>query len=259
MLPILMRAAAAAAKQGAKRTATKAASRAGTRRPTGDTATNARKRFYRSAERYMKEADKTSGATAERNRFLARQELTNALNTYDPSTTQKFSKPIQSLAARLGVNLEEERERMKTDAKRQKARRLELIGTEEQEAAKTGPSFRSLVSSRRDPEKLRQEEARSIMNGPIGQRILGGLVNIWRDEAFVEEEGPKGKRKTLDRSKIYPALFKHFKVDNLADLLDKIEEMTGETLYKHPKDEEWYESAKLTIAKIMKQDNSAVA
>ena len=259
MLPILIRSAASAAKQGAKKAATKTVSRAGTRRPTGDTATNARKRFYRSAERYMKEADKTSGVTAERYRYLARQEFDKAVNTYDPTTTQPFSRPIRNLAARFGVDLEQERERMKENKKKQAAKRMKLIGTEEQEAAKTGPSFRSLVSSRRDKETLRQEEARAIMNSPIGQRVLGGLIDVWRDEAFVEEEGPQGMRKTLDRSKIYPALFKHFKVDNLADLLEKIEKMTGETLYKHPNEDEWYESAKITIQKIMKQDNSVAA
>ena len=142
-----------------------------------------------------------------------------------------FSRPIRNLAARFGVDLEQERERMKENKKKQAAKRIELIGTEEQEATKTGPSFRSLASSKRDPEVRRQAEARLIMNSPIGQRILGGLIDVWRDEAFVEEEGPQGMRKTLDRSKIYPALFKHFKVDNLADLLEKIEKMTGETLY----------------------------
>ena len=255
MIPLLLRAAATAAKQGAK----KAVSRAGTRRPTGDTATNARKRFYRSAERYMKQADKTSGATAERYRYLARQEFDKAINTYDPTTTQPFSRPIRNLAARFGVDLEQERERMKENKKKQAAKRLELIGTEEQEANKEGVSFKSLVSSRRDKETLRQEEARAIMNSPIGQRVLGGLVDIWRDEAFIEEETEIGRRKTLDRSKIYQALFKHFKVDNLADLLAKIEEMTGETLYKHPNEDEWYESAKITIQKIMKQSNNVAA
>ena len=54
-------------------------------RKRGDDATNARKRYYRSAIRNLKRADKLTGAAAERYRLLARRDFENALRTYDPS------------------------------------------------------------------------------------------------------------------------------------------------------------------------------
>ena len=82
------------------------------KRPTGDAATNARKRFYRKAEGYLKQAAQSAGATAQRYRELARLSLDDALKTYAKSTTQKFSKPIQAIANELGVDLGEERRKL---------------------------------------------------------------------------------------------------------------------------------------------------
>ena len=224
------------------------------RRPTGDTATNARKRFYRAAERKLKEAEKAVGATASRLRYLAKQDLQAALNTYSKSTTQKFSKPIQKLAGILGVNLDEERQRIKqrSDEAAQKIREAAI------DLGKGSRSAKRLAKREASVDVMREEEATAIMNSPIGSRILGGTVEIWRDAATVEyEENGEWKTK-IDKSKIFPALFDYFKVDNMANLVSAIEDITGETLYKSEKDDAFYESAKLLIQEHIASDNSLV-
>ena len=219
------------------------------RRKTGDDATNARKRYYRSAERYLKQAENATGATAARYRQLARNQLDNALNTYSKSTTQKFSKPIQKLANDLGVSLEEERKRIQSrgDEYAEKIRNAAINLKEGSRSAK------ALASSITDDETKRQDEARVILNSPIGSRILGGLVDVWQDEATIEDESGE---LTVDQSKILPALFDYFEVDNLADMLEKVEEIIGDKLYADEDSDAMYEAVKILLQTHVASDNS---
>lgn len=205
------------------------------KRKAGDIATNARKRYYRAAERYMKQANESSGSTAARYRELARQNLYDAVKTYSQKTTQAFSKPIQKLADQLGINLQEKRSQLKgkseSKAERQQS---ELIRKSERKLASATPTI----------DEMREMEARAIINSPIGKRIIGGTVDIWRDAAtFVGEDG----QYTIDKTRILPALFEYYEVDNLADLIEAIESEVGETLYSAPDSDEMYETVKLTL------------
>ena len=223
------------------------------RRLTGDDATNARKRYYRAAERYLKQADRSTGATAARYRQLARQNLDDAVKTYSKNTTQPFSKPIQKIANTLGVDLNQIRQTIKSrsDEVAEKVRNAAI------DLGKKSKSFKALQSTRKaKAEQLRQDEARSILNSPIGQRIIGGTVEIWQDEASYIDD--KGERK-IDKTKIIPELMKYFKVDNLADLLEEVEAIAGEVLYEQGDREMMYEAAKLTIQNKIASDNSSIA
>lgn len=205
------------------------------KRKAGDIATNARKRYYRAAERYLKQANQSSGASAGRYRELARQKLEDAIGTYAKKTTQAFSKPIQRLADQLGIDLQSKREQLKakSDSKAEK-QQTKLI--ESSERALAGVEF--------TVDEMREMEARAIINSPIGKRIVGGTVDIWRDAAtVVGEDG----QYTIDKTKIFPALFEYYEVDNLADLIDAIESEVGETLYSEPDSDEMYETVKLTL------------
>ena len=217
------------------------------RRKTGDDATNARKRYYRAAERYLKQAENATGATAARYRQLARKQFDDALNTYDKRTTQKFSKPMQKLANDLGVSLEEERRKIKSrsDEYAEKARKA-AIDLE-------GKSAKALQSARNDPEALRQAEAREILNSPIGSRILGGTVEVWKDKATVEDETGQ---LSVDQSKILPALFDYFEVDNLADMIEKVEQIIEDKLYADEDSDTMYEVMKLLLQTHIASDNS---
>lgn len=215
------------------------------KRPTGDAANNARKRYYRDAERYLKQAEKATGATAARYRSMAEKRLNEALNTYTKGTTQNFAKPIQNIANQLGVDLNEVRDKIRSRSKKQ----------EKQIRDRYIDETRSLYALKgsRDPETLRQNEARALFNSPIGSRIIGGTVEIWQGKATVTL--PDGSTQ-IDKSKILPALYEYFNVDNLADLLIAIETMSGEDLYKSPDDEAFYESVKITIQTMIAENEA---
>lgn len=200
------------------------------RKEKSDTGYNARRRYYRSAERNLKKAEKASGANAARYRALARQDLEDALSTYDSDAPkQKISKPIRDIAAKLGIDIEAQRGVFITATEKERARAVE----------RSEYALEEVLSN----EKIRRErEAYQLLNNPlIGRRIIGGFVDIWRDE-FTGESGK------FDKSKIIPVLFDYFKVNSLADLLEKIEKAIGEDLYKITGDAEvMYETVKILI------------
>lgn len=214
------------------------------KRPTGDQATNARKRYYRAAERYLKQAENAVGAEAAKLRSLAELRLNDAVKTYSKGTTQQFSKSMQRIANQLGVDLNEKRREMQSmSAKQEAAIRGKAISEARSIEAK---------ASAFEPETMRQREARALLNSDIGSRIIGGTVSVWQDAATVEtDEGSK-----IDNTKIIPELYKFFKVDNLADLLDKIQDITGDILYQDMTSEHIYESAKIAIQTYVKSQQN---
>lgn len=219
------------------------------RRPTGDDATNARKRFYRRAESYLKQAKSSVGATAARYMELAKINLDDALKTYSKSTTQKFAKPIQKIANDLGIDLGEERRKIQSRSD-EAAEKIRSRAIDLGEKSRSARALRS-----RTDEQLRQDEATALLNSPIGKRVIGGTVDIWRDAATVETE----QGFEIDKRKIIPALFDYFKVDNLADLLERIETIAGDKLYRDEQSEIMYETVKLLIANHTLTDNSVTS
>lgn len=207
----------------------------------GDEFYNARRRYQRAAERNMKKAEQASGATAARYRNLAKQDLQKALETYDKGTTQNFSKPIQKLANDLGVDLGEKRARMK-GLKDKAAKDLQTKAVEK--------STERLAGAMETSEQLRQAEARAVFSSEVGHRIIGGLVDVWRDKAV------KGGK--VDKEKMMKAIYDYFQVDNLADVLQKVEQSLGEILYQDADTDTIYETVKLTIQNKV-ADNTLVA
>ena len=209
---------------------------------TGDDAYNARRRYQRSAERYLKQAEQLSGEAAKRYRFLAENELKNALSTYDQSTTQKFNKVITRLGNELGVDLERERRRMQ-QMKEGTARQIRESAISEEVSSSRLKS--SIVAA----DARREAEARQIINSKVGSRIIGGLVDVWKDAATVMVEENGILKSKVDNTKIIPELMKHFNVDNLADLIEKVEKITGEELYSDSDSETQYETVKIMLQK----------
>ena len=235
-------AAGKAAKSAARKSAGKSAGKAARARKAGDVSTNARKRYYRASERYLKQAEKSSGSTAARYRQLARQSFEDALATYDPANTQKYSKPIQRLAAEFGYDLEKRRE-LPTDSA-EAERTIERRRSRQQYVI--GESRFYKESALKDVGTRREREAQALFkSSEIGRRIIGGYVDVWRDEAVTIDE-ITGERK-IDTRQIFKALFKYFDVDNLADLVEKVENEIGEVLYEMENADEIYEVVKLSI------------
>lgn len=181
----------------------------------GDTLYNARRRFARSAERYLEQSDNSTGVEAERYKALARGELRNALDTYEKEPKSGI---VKRLMNRLGMD---KSARTPTPEKRR-----ELV-------------FKSRLSleSAKTPEIRREREARSILNSKIGKRVYGGLVGVWRDSA--------GSGEGFDRDAMDAAIMEHFNVDSMADVLDILE--TQVNLYDMPESEERYDVVRLTI------------
>lgn len=230
--PIIAAAAKAGAGKAVKNAAKSAAKKAARGVKKGDFAVNARKRYARAADRYLKEAGRTEGAVSARNREVAKRFLDDALSTYDYSRKTTFSKQIRNLASEFGVDLESVAEKRKG----QKPSIFDNVISRSEFATVRGMG---------DVENRRQLEADAIFRSePIAQRIYGGTVEIWRDDATVVN--PDGSV-TVDNSKILPSLYEHFGVDNLADLLEKIVDMTGDSIYKELKSNEWYEFVKTLI------------
>lgn len=211
-------------------------------RKPGDISTNARKRYYRASERYLKKAEQASGTTAKRYRQLARQNFEDALATYDPANTQRYSKPIQRLAAEFGYDLEKQRELPKDSAEAEKA----ITRRKNRQQYVIGESRNVLESSLNDDDIRREREAQTLFrSSEVGRRIIGGYVDVWKDYAtYIDKD--TGERK-IDTRKIFAALYRYFDVDNLSDLVEKVENEIGEVLYEMGNDDEIYEVVKLSI------------
>lgn len=211
------------------------------KRPTGDEATNARKRYYRAAERHLKNAQKLSGASAARERKLAEIQFENALNTYDPETMQRASKPMRRLANEFGIDIEQRRRELSRMPEKLREYRFEQAREARKELISEEESKKALVKNLRDAEKRSEYEAETLLsNQNIMHRILGGLIDIWN---IRENRTDKGE---LKREKIIPTLFEHYKVNTMSELLDRIEKQVGDMLYGANQDE-IYDAVKLTL------------
>lgn len=156
---------------------------------------NARRRFAREADRYVKEANKYTGAVKERYENLAKRSLNKALQTYSENyPTSKYSKDIKALIDNFDSST------------LSKVRRGDVQGLIKE-------SFSSLKSADLD---RREEEASRIMSSSAGSRIYGATVNIWGDKAYK------------DRDK---ALMEYFGTDDMMGVIEKFEEEFPDTLY----------------------------
>lgn len=211
------------------------------KRPTGDEAYNARRRYYRAAERHLNKANKLSGVSAERERRLAEIQFRHALDTYDPETTQKLSKSMQRLANEFGIDVQRQREQVQSVDEKKRAKTYQEI-RETRTQAIGEESKKARVKNQKDISVRREYEAQQLFNQQnISHRILGGLVDIWRTD-----ENRDIKTGKIRRERILPSLFEHYKVNTLSELLSKIENEIGDMLYGAGQDE-IYDTVKLVL------------
>lgn len=191
-----------------------------------DATYNARRRYSRAAIRNLERAEQSSGATAARYRQLAKTNYEAAIALYGDKLPSRRSERMQRLEDEFDFDAE----------LRNRPNKDRLIER----------SMNTLETSLNDVNTRREQEARALLNdSTIGSRILGGLVDVWRDKALVTDE--KGLEK-IDNKKIVPALLDYFKVDSLADVIAKLEDAIGEDLYSLKGDaENIYEHVKILI------------
>lgn len=210
----------------------------------GDASYNARRREYRAAQRYLKKANENTGAVAEKNRALAKQHLMNALDTYDPNApAQRISSQIINIGAQLGIDVQGMRsEFIPTVSKDASAVQKKRAVQKQKEAIEA--SFQSLESAREDAQVRSELEAQELMSNPtIGKRIMGGLVDIWRDKVS------KKKKASENRQAAQEAIFDYFNANSWVDVLQKLEQAIGSDLYAIASELEAYEIVKLAIQK----------
>lgn len=226
MLPIIAAAARAGASAAARSKIASTAAKAARAKNASDEVYNARRRFTRKAERYMKQADNSYGASRERYIELAKREAEKALSTYDKEPSfQKLSKGLQRVALETNAQFSEPA----NDAQRQK-----LISR----------SQRSLESNIQD---RREYEGRAIMSSSIGSRIIASLEPIWRDYA---SENPETGKTEIDWAQASKAIFEHMSEQTgkpVNDWLGVIEAFEnnpeiGADLYKDPKNDIRYDA-----------------
>lgn len=198
---------------------------------------NARRRYQRSAERYIKKAQATVGATAERYYTLAEQELDNAVKTYSQSNRQKYSSKMQEIAKSLDVDLEEQRTQWQNfDTSKV---------TEEQQ--KLVENSKTRLKKAFTPDERSEAEAKRLFNSGVGARIIGGLVDVWRDIATLKN----GK---VDKQKMIDAIFEYFGVDTYRDLLKVVENKIGSVIYASLNDWEKYKETRSRLQATVRAD-----
>ena len=192
----------------------------------GDSAYNARRRYTRKSERYMKQANSSFGASRERYIELAKREAEKALSTYEKEPKfQDLSKGLQ----RVALETDAQFSKPANDAQRQK-----LISR----------SKRSLESNVKD---RREYEGRAIMSSSVGSRIIAALEPIRRDYASINPETGKTE---IDWSAASKAIFEHMSqqvgklINDWFGVVEAFENNPeiGADLYKDPKNDIRYDA-----------------
>lgn len=202
-------------------------------RKAGDDTYNARRRYVRSAERYLNQADKSTGTTAARLRNLARESYNKALSTYS-GTKHKVSNKIQAIGERLGAS----------------TRKIET--TKKQRADLVRESFQTLETVRSQDLFRTEREAKAVVESPeISHRIFGGLVDVWKKRVPTFQ----GK---LDIKRLMPTIFDYFGVSNYQELLEKLEGIVGENLYAMDDTDFNYDTVKLLLQSYTVENNAVI-
>lgn len=183
-----------------------------------DDAYNARRRYYRQAQRYERQAAKASTPTeAGRLRKLGARALENAIKTYEDPTKARVSRPIAELQKSLQVE--------KPLRKPSENYRQLIIDESKKKATEKGMT---------DFER-RETEASEILTGAIGRRVFGATSEIWKDAEDRED-----------------AILKYFGAASMMDVIEAIED-AGIDLYSDPESEQKYDEIRTAIELALKR------
>lgn len=182
---------------------------------------NARRRYRRQAERFIKKADKSSGILKSRYEAQARNATINALSTYAKGQQPKGR--VKQLTDMLGIDA-------KTVQQVAFAKGMQSGGVS------TGLVSRLVQRSKQTlaSAETRDEMAKEILStGNVGSRFYGGLVDIWGD---TPEHREHPNQSILD----------FFGTDSMMDVIEDLE-AEGIDLYTPDENEDVYKSAQLAL------------
>ena len=182
---------------------------------------NARRRYRRQAERFIKKADESSGILKSRYEAQARNATINALSTYAKGQQPKGR--VKQLTDMLGID----------------AKTVQQVAFAK--GMQSGGVTTGLVSRlvQRSKQTLASAETRDAMakeilsTGNVGSRFYGGLVDIWGD---TPEHREHPNQSILD----------FFGTDSMMDVIEDLE-AEGIDLYTPDENEDVYKSAQLAL------------
>lgn len=182
---------------------------------------NARRRYRRQAERFIKKADESSGILKSRYEAQARNATINALSTY--AKGQQPNGRVKQLTDMLGID----------------AKTVQQVAFAK--GMQSGGVTTGLVSRLVERSKLtlvsaetRDEMAKEILNiGNVGSRFYGGLVDIWGDTPEHREHPNQ-------------PILEFFGADSIMDVIEDLE-AEGIDLYTPDENEDVYKSAQLAL------------
>lgn len=172
---------------------------------------NARRRYRRQAQRYLKKAESSTGATRSRYESLARRATEKAVATY-----AKGSKPqgqVGALADRLGV---------------------------QQSGPVSNDALSELISSSRDALQgsqrgmSRADTAKDILSGNVASRFYAGLIGVWGRTKETKQAPNK-------------AILDYFGADSMLDVLEMLEQAGIDLYSPEPPEGDAYHTVALQI------------
>ena len=182
---------------------------------------NARRRYRRQAERFIKKADESSGILKSRYEAQARNATINALSTYAKGQQPKGR--VKRLTERRGIDAKTVQQVAFAKGMRSGGVSTGLVSRLVQRSKQT------LVSA-----ETRDEMAKDILStGNVGSRFYGGLVDIWGD---TPEHREHPNQSILD----------FFGTDSMMDVIEDLE-AEGIDLYTPDENEDGYKSAQLAL------------
>lgn len=206
-----------------------------TRNQSSDDTYNARRRYLRKADRYLDKARDAIGAESARYREMARNMATKAAQLYERKGNIPRSSLFNRVEKELGIQVNGlMRRKDETERERQQVERL--VRESETIVQPSRLSREALTDWRRE------EEARAILNSPIGSRIYAGLVDVWAQPTI--ENGELVNRKSTED--INRAIMDYYDVNNMMDVIEILEQQID--LYADPESLERYDAVSLTIA-----------
>lgn len=190
-------------------------------RKRSDDVYNARRRFRRQAERYIKKANETAGVAKNRYESMARNALEKAIASYAGNKPQGR---IAQLAEKLNIM-----------QARIKMVRSEKAVTKEDRANFIAESRSALFTSGKD--KSRDDMAKDILSDKnVASAFYGGLSDIWANTE-VGRENPN------------QAITEYYNVESIMDVIEMLEN-AGVDIYKPSENGDTYMDVALKIANM---------
>lgn len=179
-----------------------------------------RNRYIRAAERAFRESERASGAERGRLRTVAKNALERAVGTYEKAPT---GKKIKGLAGKLGVSTARET--------REKFSKYSTDYASRNYTVKQGAKERIAMDV--------------ISSGNLWGRVMGGLVDVWKTS-----EGP------VTREAVRERIFDFLDVDNWADALRVLEEITPNLYEDMTSDTKYDEVTSALMAYVAEHQNA---